>query len=315
LLVMTALLTACGQVPVPPAKPLVVASFYPLYEFARQVAGEQAEVRMLVPHGMEPHDWEPSPQDLALLRKARLFVYNGAGFEPWEEHLRKDRAGSQTAVMKATTGIALRAAAWEGPGDKEKEGHGHGDEKKKTMAEKAAEAPPDPHVWLDPVRARSQVEAIRAGLAQADPANAAAYAENAKAYDAKLAALHEAFERGLAQCARREIIVSHAAFGYLTDRYRLTMVPIAGLRPEAEPSPAQLGALVRLVRRTKVKYIFFETLVGSKVAETLAREVGAQTLVLNPIEGLTKEEEAAGKGYVSLMEENLKNLRTALQCT
>jgi zinc transport system substrate-binding protein len=312
---MAVLLSACGQVPAPAPRPLVVASFYPMYEFAKQVGGNRVEVVSLVPDGVEPHDWEPSPQDLVRLRKARVFIYNGAGLESWEERFLKDLSDAQTAVVKTTEGVTPRSAAAGDHGHPAKKAQGHRHGRKDPGEAKAAEPPADPHVWLDPVRARSQVEAIRAGLAQADPTNAAAYAENAEAYGARLAALHEAFERGLQRCARRDIVVSHAAFGYLADRYRLTMIPIAGLRPETEPSPAQLAALVRLVRRTRVTHIFFERLVGAGLAETLAREVGAQTLVLNPIEGLTKEEAVAGKGYLSLMEENLRNLRTALECT
>jgi zinc transport system substrate-binding protein len=109
-------------------------------------------------------------------------------------------------------------------------------------------------------------------------------------------------------------VTTHAAFAYLTRRYGLTQIPIQGLEPEAEPSPAELAALVKQVKERKVRYVFFETLVSSKLAETLAREVGAKTLVLNPVEGLTREEQAAGKTYVSLMEDNLRNLRTALDC-
>jgi zinc transport system substrate-binding protein len=172
----------------------------------------------------------------------------------------------------------------------------------------------DPHVWLDPVRAQAQVEAIRAGLAKIDPPNAAVYAANAQAYRAKLTALDAAFASGLKQCARREFVTTHSAFSYPARRYGLTQIPIQGVDREAEPSPADLAALVKQVKDRKIQYVFFETLVSPKLAETLAREVGAKTLVLNPIEGLTKEEQAAGKAYIALMEENLRNLRTALEC-
>jgi zinc transport system substrate-binding protein len=164
------------------------------------------------------------------------------------------------------------------------------------------------------VLAQAQVEALRGALARTDPDGAAAYADNARRFTERLAALHQSFEQGLAQCERRDVVVSHAAFGYLTRRYRLSQVPVMGLSPEAEPSPAELAAIVRFVRRHKVRTIFFETLVSSRLAETLAREVGAQSRVLNPVEGLTREEAAAGKDYVRLMEDNLANLRTALGC-
>ena len=275
----------CERAPVSPAataRPLVVTSFFTLWDFTRQVAGERAEVVSLVPPGVEPHDWEPSPQDVVQARKARLFVYNGAGFEQGADRLLKEIAGSGALPVNTTGGLPL--------------------------------ADGDPHVWLDPVLAQAQVDAISAGLTQADPEGRAGYGERATAYKAKLAALHADFEAGLRECARRDVVTSHAAFAYLTRRYRLNQVPVLGIAPESEPSPADLARLVRFARKADVRYIFFETLVSPKLAETLAREVGAKTLVLNPIEGLTKTEAAAGKDYLALMRENLANLRTALEC-
>ena len=286
----------CDGSPAPPTALIVVASVYPLYELTRHVAGPHAEVVSLVPPGVEPHDWEPTPQDVIQVRKARLFVYNGAGFEQAADRLLKEIAGSGPLPVNTTAGIALLEAP----------GHAHGGRDKDHAR--------DPHVWLDPVLAQAQVDAITAGLVQADPEGRTGYAERAAAYKAKLAALHADFEAGLRECARRDVVTSHAAFTYLARRYRLEQVPVLGIAPESEPSPADLARLVRFARKAGVKYIFFETLVSPKLAETLAREVGAKTLILNPVEGLTKEEAAAGKDYVALMRENLANLRTALEC-
>jgi zinc transport system substrate-binding protein len=303
-LLLVTLLVALGVCPPARAdKPLVVASFYPLYEFAKQIAGEHAEVISLVPVGIEPHDWEPAPQDIIRVQRAKLFVYNGAGLEPWVEKLLRDAKARGTAVVRATERVALLAG--------DRPGHEHA---AKPGAPKGDTHAVDPHVWLDPVRAQAQVEAIRAGLAKADPANAANYAANAQAYRTKLAALDTAFATGLKQCARRDFVTTHSAFSYLARRYGLTQIPLQGIEPEAEPNPADLAALVKLAKARKVRYVFFETLVSAKLAETLAREIGAQTLVLNPVEGLTKEEEAAGKGYLSVMDENLQNLRLGLEC-
>lgn len=299
-------LAACGQGSGPPARPLVVATFYPLYEFARQVAGDRAEVVSLVPAGVEPHDWDPSPADLVHAGKARVFVYNGAGLEPWVGRLLDDPGSRGRVVVNATDGLPLLAA------DLPRHGEDHGAGVARPGRGTAAVS--DPHVWLDPVLAGRQVDTIRAGLETADPGNATVYADNARAYGARLAALHARFERALGQCGRRDIMVSHAAFSYLARRYRLTVVPIMGLAPESEPSPAQMAAIVKFARRQKIRYIFFETLVSPRLAETIAREIGARTLVLNPIEGLTKEEQAAGKDYVALMDENLRNLRIGLEC-
>ena len=298
---------ACQEAPAPPGKPLVVASFYPMYEFSRQVAGDRAEVVSLVPPGVEPHDWEPSPQKLVEVQNARLLVYNGAGFEPWVDKLLHDVTGKKIIVIETTRGLDLIPAAEAGAAAFPPKAAGRD-------AGQTQNGGGDPHVWLDPVLAQSQVEAIRAGLTQGDPANKAAYDDRARAFRARLAALDTAFQAGLRDCEHRDIVVSHAAFAYLARRYRLTQVAVMGLAPESEPSPAELAAIANLARRRKVTYIFFETLVSSRLAETLAREIGAKTLVLNPIEGLTKEEAAAGKGYVDLMEANLQSLRTGLGC-
>jgi zinc transport system substrate-binding protein len=289
-------LNACNQSPPSETGLLVVASFYPLYEFTHQVAGPSARVVSLVPTGAEPHDWEPSPQDLVEIREARLLVHNGGGLDPWVSRLLSEPASPKTLIVRATEGIPLLTSTPSSDG-------------------RGPDRPiPDPHVWLDPVLAQSMVETIRAALARVDPDHAATYAENSRRFVAELQALHEKFKAGLDHCARREVVTSHAAWAYLAKRYDLTVLPVMGLTPEAEPSPAQLASIVRFARDRKVKYIFFETLVSPGLAETLAREIGARTLVFNPIEGLTKDEQAAGRGYVALMEENLKNLRIALDC-
>jgi zinc transport system substrate-binding protein len=290
-------------------KPLVVATFYPLYEFARQVAGGHAEVVALVPPGVEPHDWEPAPQDVVRLRTAKLFVYNGAGFEPWVDRLRPELASTGAVVVRTTERLSLLKGEREHDHERSHGSHGSAAPGAHGRGELL-----DPHVWLDPLRAQAQVEAIRAGLATVDSANAAHYAANARTFRAELAALDQAFQAGLRSCARKEVVTSHAAFGYLTQRYGLTQIPIHGLAPDIEPSPADLADLVKVAREKQVKYVFFETLVSKKLAETLAREVGARTLVLNPIEGLTPAEQAAGKSYLSLMADNLRHLRLGLDC-
>lgn len=294
-------------------KPLVVASFYPLYAFAREIAGGKAEVVSLVPPGVEPHDWEPAPRDVARVEKATLFIYNGADFDPGAARLAKTAAAAGRAVAEATAGLSLLPA--DQPAHEKEHGdtgHGHGHAQAKDADSK--DRPRDPHVWLDPTLAQAQVAIIRDALAKADPSNAQHYAAQATTYTTRLGGLHDAYSRGLAECKRREIVVSHAAFTYLAHRYRLLQVPVMGLAPQSEPSPAEIARVVRTVRRIKAKVIFFETLVSGRLADTLASEVGAKTMVLNPIEGLTPEEEKAGKDYVSLMEHNLENLRTALEC-
>ncbi len=275
----------CGPA-APPAKPRVVATIYPLWEFSRQVAGARAEAIALVPPGVEPHDWEPSARDVSLVQGAAVLVHTGTGVDAWVDKLLADATGRGAVVVNASQGLSLIRNG----------------------------SVVDPHVWLDPALARSEVAAIAAGLVRADPGGRAAYEENARAFTTKLEALDQAFTAGLGDCARRDIVTSHAAFAYLARRYRLTQVAVMGLAPEAEPSPAELAGIVRRARALKVTHVFFEPLVSPRLAETLSREIGAAPLSLNPIEGITKEEAAVGAGYLELMRGNLENLRTALGC-
>lgn len=283
---LAAILTVSGCEPAPPpARPLVVATIYPLWDFSRQVAGDRAEVVSLVPPGVEPHDWEPSPRDVTQVQRATVLVHAGTTVDAWAQKLLVD-SKSRSTVVDASRGLSVLTRG----------------------------GATDPHIWLDPTLARAQVEAIAAGLGQADPAGRAIYDDNAKRFSARLEALDQAFAAGLTDCARREIVTSHAAFAYLARRYRLVQIPLMGLAPEAEPSPADVAAIVKAARGLKVTHIFFEPLVSPRLAETLSREIGATPLPLNPVEGVTKEQAAAGQGYLELMKANLASLRTALGC-
>ena len=289
-LVVALLLTGCAAQSAPSAGGLrVVATIYPLKYFAAQVGGEQAQVTGLVPGGVEPHDWEPAPRDLATVEKAGVFIFNGAGFEPWVDRMLDTLKPERTIVVNATEGLSLLASGETASGR-------------------------DPHVWLDPLRAQQQASIIRDALVRADPKHEDLYRANAQKLAQRLDELHRHLEAGLSQCQRRDIIVAHDAFRYLGDRYNVRVHPIAGVSPDVEPSPSQLAALVKEARAQGATYIFFETLVNPALARTIAQEVGAETLVLNPLEGLTKEQAAAGEDYFTIMEQNLKNLQKALGC-
>jgi zinc transport system substrate-binding protein len=169
-------------------------------------------------------------------------------------------------------------------------------------------------VWLDPLLALGQVRAIHAALERVDREGAPVYQANAEAFARKLLALDARYGAGLRDCAHREIVTAHAAFAYLARRYGLEQLPLLGVSPEADPSPADLARLVQLARRHWVRYVFAETLLSRRLSETLAREVNAQVLVLNPLEGLTPEDQAAGRSYLTVMEDNLRALRMGLDC-
>ncbi|SDX05452.1 metal ABC transporter substrate-binding protein [Paenibacillus sp. CF384] len=272
----------------------VVTTFYPMYEFSKQVAGDHADVIALIPSGVEPHDWEPSAKDMAVLKEADVFVYNGI-VEGWAEDAIASASNEKRIVVEATDGIALVE------GNEEDE-HGHEEEEHGL----------DPHVWLSPVLAQHEVSAIEAALVKADPAHEDDYKQNAQAYIDKLKDLDQAYKDGLKNTKSKDFITQHAAFGYLAQEYGLRQIPIAGLSPEQEPSPEEMAEVVEFAKKHQVNTIFFETLVQPKVAEVVANEIGAKTDVLNPLEGLTDDDLNHNRDYISVMQINLEALKRAL---
>lgn len=301
-----------ATIPIP-----VTAGFYPLAEATQAVGGDRVTLTNLVPPGSEPHDYEPSPRDLELLRGSRLLVYLNRGFQPSLERAVASLETSNLKTLDVLQGVPLLAgedehaaeekdASPEPDGDQEGEEHGDAGE--------PGDHAIDPHIWLDPVRMKAITDQVSAALSEIDPAGKAMYEANAQAYKAKLDALDAEFKQGLAGCRLNEFITSHAAFAYLANRYNLEQIPVRGLSPEIEPSPQRVQEVIRLAREHGIQVIYFETLVNPRVAETIAREVGAEVKVLNPIEGLTPEQEAQGLTYFDLMRENLTNLRAGLGC-
>jgi zinc transport system substrate-binding protein len=252
----------------------VAAAFYPLAYAAEEIGGDGLAVRNLTPPGAEPHDVELSARDVERIRSADLVLYLGSGFQPNFERAVEGAEGEALDLLK---GLQLLSGA-EGV---------------------------DPHVWLDPLRYEQQARRVGDALARTDSADR---------FAARLRSLDADFKRGLARCERREIVTSHAAFGYLADRYGLEQIALTGLTPEAEPTARDLERLIADVERNEATTVFFETLVSPRLAETVAREAGAETAVLNPLEGLSKEELDAGEDYFSVMRDNLATLRKALGC-
>jgi zinc transport system substrate-binding protein len=278
ILVVALLVAGCGGTSGSDGRPTVVAGFYPLAWAAQHIAGPGVHVVNLTPAGAEPHDLELAPSDIEAIDGAQLVLYLGHGFQPAVEKAAEDRSGPSLDLL-----AGQRLAA---PGEEEGAGV-------------------DPHVWLDPVRFARIAVAIGAALHRESAAAAVA---------GRLHRLDAEFGAGLRDCERRELVTSHAAFGYLAKRYGLRQVALTGLSPEAEPSPRDLEALVDQVRESGATTVFFEILVSPRLAQTVAREAGAKTAVLDPVEGLTDDEVAAGDDYVTVMRRNLSTLRQALAC-
>ncbi|MEC0306501.1 zinc ABC transporter substrate-binding protein [Paenibacillus lautus] len=332
----------------------VITTFYPIYEFTKEIGGDDANVVNLLPTGVEPHDWTPRSQDIVNTSKAQLFLYNGAGLEGWVpgflKGLDKD---TQVKPIEVSHGIQLIDAV----GD---DGHGHGaaahEEEHDHSHEEGTEAEhdhsheegteaehdhsheegteedhagheheeesagtntdthhTDPHTWVSPKSALVMAENIKNSLVEVDPEHKDGYEQRFEALKEKLVKLDNDFTSELSKMPKKDIVVSHQAFGYLCRDYGLTQHAIMGLSPDAEPRAQDMVNLTKTVKEKEVQYIFFEELVSDKLAKTLANEAGVETLVLNPVEGLTKEQASAGENYFTLMEKNLQNLTKALQ--
>lgn len=293
------LATAC-QRPAPLSQsavkhPHIIVTLFPLYDFARAVAGDRADVKMLLSPGMEPHGYEPSPADVAGIASASIFIYTGSAMEPWAERILKSAPNPQRLVVDTSKGIKLM-------GDDGEDGHHH-------------EHGWDPHIWLDLENARKMVTSIAEAMVQLDATNAQLYKDNATAYNKQLEELDAAFQKGLEKCATRELIHGgHYAFGYMAHRYRLDYHAAYGFSPEAEPSPNTMIALTKLVKSSNARGVFYEELVLPKTAQAIAGEAGVPLLQLNAAHNITREQLAGGVTFIGLMRENLQNLRTGLAC-
>lgn len=272
----------------------VYTSFYVMYDFASKIGGEKAEVINMVPSGTEPHDWEPDAADITGLERAQLFIFNGKGMEHWVEDVLKTIGNKELIVVEAAKGIPDLP---EKHSDSEESGDGHS----------------DPHVWLNPVFAKQELLNIKNGFIQADPKNAEYYEANYNRYVAELDALDKEFKDAIQPLNRRDIVVSHEAFGYLCEGYGLNQIAVDGLTPDSEPDAARVAEIIRYIKDNDVKVIFFENQSSAKVAETIAANSGAKVGVLNPIEGLSTEKTANGEDYFSIMRENLAAIVSALE--
>ena len=279
----------------------VVASFYPMADFAQKVGGSHVRVTNLVPAGTEPHEWEPSPSDVKKIQGSNVFIYNGADMEGWVDDTLSSVDTSRTTVCKASDGIKLRMAAAEDESDEASSTDEH---------EHAGEH--DPHVWLSPKNAKAELKNIEQALIKADPDNKTDYQANYKKYAEKFDELDEQYKNELSKVKGHSIVVSHEAYGYLCDEFGLTQMPITGMDAEGEPDAKTMAQIVQFIKDNNVKTVFGEDLVSQKVAKTIADETGAECVQLNPIEGLTDKQLKDGEDYLSVMKDNLKKLVKAL---
>ncbi|QUL53053.1 zinc ABC transporter substrate-binding protein [Paenibacillus tritici] len=309
-LLLVLALAACGPKSsgsITEGKVNVITTFYPIYEFANEIGGEDINAINLLPVGVEPHDWTPRSQDIINTSKAQLFLYNGAGLEGWVPNFLKSLdSDSEAKAVEVSKGVKLIMTD-------EEDGHDHSHGEEETEAEHGDSLHTDPHTWVSPKSALVMAKNIKDSLQAVDPAHTAGYEERYQKLADRLSALDDKFTEELGKLPNKEIVVSHQAFSYLARDYGLSQHAIMGLSPDAEPRGQDLVKLAALIKEEGIRYIFFEELVSDKLAKTLASETGVSTMVLNPVEGLTEAQQKNGDNYFTLMEKNLQNLILALQ--
>lgn len=268
----------------------VATSFYPLYFFASQIGGDKADVFNITPASAEPHDYEPTTQDVVRITTSNLLVLNGGALEAWGDKIKDQLKGSKVLVVTAGEGLADKTL----------------DENGKTIQ--------DPHIWQNPLLAKKEVAVIEKAYEKIDPKNAVYFQANAEKLLAQLDQLDAQYRAGLASCMLKDFVTSHAAFGYMAAQYGINQISISGVSPDEEPSSQKLAEVADLVKKENIKVVFFETLVSPKLSDTIAQETGAKAMVLDPIEGISQEDLAKGHTYLTVMKDNLSALQDALVC-
>jgi len=279
----------------------VVASVFPLFDFAREVAGPAADVRLLLPPGVDPHSWEPRPSDIVDLSRADIFVYTSERMEPWAGSIARAVRGRGVELVQVVDSL----------------GSSNTDERhvSASVVDDGQDHGEDPHFWLNLSFSKRAVEMIGRMLANSDPANGDRYIANAREYTRKLDQLDEAFKTGLKKCGSRHLVTGgHAAFGHMTRTYGLEQISVYGLSPDAEPTPRHLAGIVSVVKENNVQTIFSEELMNPRMAQVLSQETGARVMVLNPGANLTAAQWQEGLTFLEIMDRNLDTLREGLDC-
>jgi zinc transport system substrate-binding protein len=268
----------------------VVATFYPLFDFAQNIGGNKTDVSILVPETVDVHAFEPTPSSIAEVLSADVLIYNGAGLEPWVQDVVSAAGNSKLVQVDTSQGISLLPVPPE---------FQRGN---KTI---------DPHIWLDPVSAKQQVNNILQGLIKADPADAQYFTQNAQAYDAKLDNLNALAISATTNTATKYFVTFHEAFAYFANRYNVTQLAISGPFEE-EPTPTDIQNVVNAINQYHLKYVGYESLENPAISQSISSQTNAALIEMNPIEGLTTQEKAAGDNYITLMQQDINNIHLAL---
>lgn len=306
----------------------IYTTLFVLTDFSKRIGGEYVEVINLIPAGASSHDYEPTAKEMVALTNSDLFIYNGVGMESWLEKIIANLEGKDVKLIDASKGITpITGEAHDhnhdNDGDHDSEHKNNGDHDHEEHEEDADHKEDanhedehghnlDSHVWLNPLNALKQAENIKNALVDIDSSNAEYYEANFEELKKELIALDEKYRVELSDTMRKDFFVSHAAFGYLAERYDLTQHSISGIIPAYEPSPAELAGLIERARELDIKYVLVDPMDVTKISDVLASEINASTINIYTLGSITKEQADQGMNYISLMEENLIVFKKAL---
>jgi zinc transport system substrate-binding protein len=268
----------------------VIATFYPLYDFAQNVGGDKVAASILVPETVDVHDFEPTPSSIQAIIDADVLIYNGAGLEPWIQDIITASGNTHLVTVDTSKGIELLSVSSQFQNGNQ------------TV---------DPHIWLNPVTAKQQVNNILQGLIKADPADGQYFVQKADAYNAKLDELNTEAFNATTNISTNVFVTFHEAFAYFANQYNLTQLPILGPFEE-EPTPAEIQNVISAIDQYHLKYVGYESLENPAVSQSISTQTNASLINMNPIEGLTADQRAAGENYISLMKQDIANIHMAL---
>ncbi len=273
----------------------IVTTLFPLYDIAKDISGDKADVILLLPPGIEPHSFEPKPTDVVKISEADVFIYTGKFMEPWAEDIIKGVTNNKIKIVDASEGVKMISGVFH------------------DADEPAGQS--DPHIWLDFDNDKKITDNILKGFIARDPANANFYIARAEDIKSKFTDLDGEYRTALGGCPKKEIFYGgHYAFGYLITRYGLEYFAAQGISPDSEPTAKDLIKLTDQIKKSGIKYIFYEELSSPKMAEIIAEETGAKMLLLNAGHNMTKDDLERGVSFFDIMRENLANLRIGLEC-
>ncbi|MBR1970421.1 MAG: zinc ABC transporter substrate-binding protein [Clostridia bacterium] len=268
----------------------IVTTIFPLYDFAKQIAGDRAEVDMLLPTGREAHSYEPTVQDIIKINESDLFINIGGSADPWVEAISKDENKSNTRIMSAINVV-----------DTIKENHHD-------------IYSVDEHIWTSPENAEDIIEAIANLLAQMDPKNKDFYEKNEEIYSNKLDKLDEKFERLTKNNNKKIVFADRFPFKYLAEEYNLEYFSaFPGCSSESEPSAATISQLIETIKNENINVVFYTETSNQKLADTISGETGAKKLMLHSCHSVTDEQLKKGITYLELMENNYQSLKEGLK--